>query len=394
MSLKYILFFVSTTLCLFGMSNFADVIGIHQRTVLSFTLLLLYCLKYLNKKRFNYTFDKSYILLLIIGFLIVAFQLVLGRNYFKSILSYCFLPCIISYFFERLDLKQTNILRKAVLLFYVTNCIMAIIERITSTVYIGYNTFTDFEIVREEDWEFRSSALLGHPLANTIVMVPMLLCIMASSMQWKNKMFCYFLGIIAMFCFNARSGILMALICSVPAIVDNLKEQDKKERRRNIVLFSLCFVFAGYYIINSDLSGRLFKLAEETGFLNDSSSLARLEILSFSDYLNTFDLLWGNPDSYNRLLITMNLVGIENGIISILIYQGVILGIPLLCIMWYFNWKRFAEYKNTHRWMIFIGLYGIGLTNPHLQQGMVWIYILLCSFAFNPQYRNYKTQKI
>lgn len=34
MLLKYILFFVSKTLCLFGMSNFADVIGIHQRTIL------------------------------------------------------------------------------------------------------------------------------------------------------------------------------------------------------------------------------------------------------------------------------------------------------------------------------------------------------------------------
>lgn len=136
--------------------------------------------------------------------------------------------------------------------------------------------------------------------------------------------------------------------------------------------------------MNSDIGGRLVNLSSNQGFLNDSSSLARLEILDFVNYISLEDFLYGNPDGYERILVVMNLVGVENGFVTIVLYFGIIGGVLLFVFMNKFYWDNMKKLGMLERSCIFICYWGIGFTNPHIAFALAWYYFFFDYFAFIP----------
>lgn len=62
---------------------------------------------------------------------------------------------------------------------------------------------------------------------------------------------------------------------------------------------------------------------------------ARFEALSSFDHLTNSELWWGAPELYDKLLLVMNLAGIENGFVAILLKYGIIIGGITLLLFFY-----------------------------------------------------------
>ena len=365
----------------FGNSYISDYIGYTMRTTVAFTLLLIYCIFKLSKGEYSHKLDKSYYLFLWTGILIYLFHVILGHDYFQSMLTMVYLPCIFYVFFLKFNTKEKKIVQVSLLIFFVTNCIMAIWEHYQVSYFIPHEIS---KIDLEESWTFRARAMLGHPLANALIMSTMIVYILASDLDFKIKMLFFLLGEYALLCFNTRSGILVTTCCSCPIIFKNIKLQKKSSRKYYFLIIFSFFVYATYYVLNSEIGGRLVNLSSNQGFLNDSSSLARLEILDFVNYISLEDFLYGNPDGYERILVVMNLMGVENGFVTIVLYYGIFGGVLLFVFMNKFYWNSMKKLGMLERSCIFLCYWGIGFTNPHIAYSLAWYYFFFDYFAFTP----------
>lgn len=379
--LRYIYFFIAMIFAVFGNTYISDYIGYTMRTTVAFTLLLIYCIFKLSKGEYSHKLDKSYWLFLWTGILLYLFHVILGHDYFQSMLTMVYLPCIFYIFFLKFNTKERKIIQVSLLIFFVTNCIMAIWEHYHVTYFIPYEIP---KIDLEESWTFRARAMLGHPLANALIMSTMIVYILASDLDFKIKMFFFLLGEYALLCFNTRSGILVTTCCSLPIIIKNIKHKRKSTRKYYYFIIVGFLVYATSYVLNSEIGGRLVNLSSDQGFLNDSSSLARLEILDFVNYISLQDFLYGNPNGYERILVVMNLMGVENGFVTIVLYYGVIGGVLLFVFMNKFYWNNMKKLGKLERCCIFICYWGIGFTNPHIAYSLAWYYFFFDYFAFIP----------
>jgi hypothetical protein len=116
--------------------------------------------------------------------------------------------------------------------------------------------------------------------------------------------------------------------------------------------------------------------------------MARLEAFRAFDYLNNSELLIGGNHLNDKVAAKMHLAAVENGIISILLDYGIVLGIPLLWYLFLFQKEKLSVFPWWNKWLILLLFYGIGFTNPHLSNPMQW-FIFICSYyAFRPKTKN------
>lgn len=383
--MRYIFFFLAMILAVFGNTYISDYIGYTMRTTVAFTLLIIYCLyKFLRGEYTHYT-DISYKYLISIGAMIIIIHQLLGNNYFQSMLTMVFIPCFFYLFFLNLNKKEKSLFRLALIVFFISNCLMAIWEHHNQTFFIAHEIS---KIDMLETWSFRARAMLGHPLANALIMSPMILYILISDLNIKIKFCLFVLGEYSLLCFNTRSGLLATTICAIPLLYKEIKKQKKSVRKYYYITIALIAFSSIFYILNNEIGGRLVNMSSNEGFLSDNSSLARLEILNFIEYVPTNELIFGSPEGYEKLLVAMNLMGVENGLVTLILTYGIFLGIALAFSLVMFYWKRMAYLGKVERICILACYIGIGLTNPHIAYSLAWYYFLFDFIAFIP-WKNY-----
>lgn len=383
--MRYIFFFLAMIFAVFGNTYISDYIGYTMRTTVAFTLLILYCLYKFTKREYAYQTDKTYKHLIIVGLIIVIVHFLLGHDYFQAMLTMVFIPCLFYIFFIRLNKKERSIFRLALIILFLVNCSIAIWEHHNQTYFIQHE-ISKIDLL--ESWSFRARALLGHPLANALIMSPMILYILISDLNIKIKLVLFAIGEYALLCFNTRSGLLATTICALPLLYKEIKRQNKSVRKYYYITISIIGLLSLIYVPNNDIGGRLVNISSSEGFLSDGSSLARLEILDFADYISTDELMFGSPESYDKLLIAMNLMGVENGLVTLILTYGIFLGIALAFCLIMFYWKRMAHLGKVERLCIMACYVGIGLTNPHIAYSLAWYYFLFDFIAFIP-WKNY-----
>lgn len=379
--MRYIYFFFAMIFAVFGNTYISDYIGYTMRTTVAFTPLVLYCIYKFTKGDYSNKTDNTYKYLVIVGILIVIVNLLLGNNYIQSMLTMIFLPCLFYIFFLRLNKKEKSIFRLSLLIFFITNCLIAIWEYKNQTFFIKHE-IDERDLL--ESWSFRARALLGHPLANALIMSPMILYILISDLDIKIRLALFAIGEYALLCFNTRSGVLATTICAIPLLYKELKKTRKSVRKYYYLMTFVIGVLSVIYVINNNIGGRLVNISSSEGFLSDDSSLARLEILKFVDYISIDELIFGSPDGYENLLIAMNLMGVENGLITLILTYGIFLGVALAFCLILFYWKRMVYLGKIERICIMACYIGIGLTNPHIAFALAWYYFLFDFIAFIP----------
>lgn len=385
----FFLYLIFVSLAIFFNNYMGFYLGISSLVITTCGPFFLWCLYFLIGKRGKIKKTntmKIVLYIMLFSVFIMIFKIFLGQSDFvRECVIFLVIPCIFILTLENLSGRYISFLRFAMLSLYVFECILSVLERMQMKIFFANDDVYSIINKASDNWSFRSSALFGHPIANSMVVTVMIVFILCSNMKNNFKILLFMLGFLALLCFNSRAGIVISLIVSIPLIFRVIRNSSIQIRVLSFVLLIVGIISIYHFVIDYNFGGRLFMLSEK-GFFNDASSQARLDVFDFIDYINVDELLYGNNDLYERLLILMNVAGLENGYIALILKYGLILGIPLLIFLILLHYIQLKEcYSQSELLLILLTFYGFGMTNPHLANGTVWFMFLFSYYAFRSQ---------
>ena len=357
-------------IAIFLNTSLSNLFGIDIVITAAFTpiLMLIILTSYANNINYFIEQNSLYLIAIISGILYVILQFFNGENYVKNIL-FLFIPIIFTLYFEKLTNKYTKQIRQTILLFFVVECLLAIIERVFSFntfEFIEYANLTETELYMREGWQFRSTALLGHPLANAMAVVTISSFIVISDMGKLYKIFLFILGYAAVFSFNARGAIIVYSIIILPYFIYNLMKNTKyrKDKLKWIILLISIISIFGFFIVNSEFGGRLFN---SDNAIIDGSALTRIQVFEFYKYININEFILGNPENYQIVMSALGAGGVENGIITILLLYGIIFGVFLLYVLFKLQLRGLQTYEKKNKWFLISVFYIIASMKQPIQ---------------------------
>ena len=320
------------------------------------------------------------VLVLFIAVLSIIFKYIIGQDEFKNILCFLILPRMVAIALENNKQNYNTILQRILLMFFVFECGVAIYESIFK-IYLFYDPTTEMspeELLYSspEDWQFRSHALLGHPLANAMYVDVMIAFILTSSIKLKNKLMYFILGVVSLFCFNARGAIIVASIILLPYAVYLInKQSNHKKIDRLTFLAFLCVIL--YIIIKKSGGGRLLNSG-----IYDGSAATRVHVYSFYQYITPSQIMLGGPELYLIVMKKLGAGGVENGIITLILQYGLILTIIILTTLFVFQIKKMKVYCKIDKIVIMLTFYVLGVMNPNLSVPILWTFWIMSYYAF------------
>ena len=335
---------------------------------------------------FRYKYALAIILITVLWF--VVNKMIGGPAHKNALLQSMTLPAMYYVFYEYI--KEDGYLRtkiKNLLIFlFLFNALMAIYERITLTLYYPYDLIrSDFDFALDEDLVFRSSAMLGHPLTNALIMSIVMTFILISNLKSLLKYSLFFIGFFSLFCFNARAAIIISAGVFVLYTIRPLFQKGTSSSRRLFsILLLIAFSLVGIFLLNAGFGGRF----EERGELSeDSSTLARLEVFNIISEYGISNFLWGlsGKDVDQIAMAVLGMTHIENWFILSTMYSGLIITtiVTLLFVPVYRNATR--PYEKYFSFLIFISTIVLGSTNNSFATGIPALSIFFaCCYAFAP----------
>jgi len=115
--------------------------------------------------------------------------------------------------------------------------------------------------------------------------------------------------------------------------------------------------------------------------LMDSSAQTRINVFEFTNYVNNDDLLWGNRGISVHLWENLGIV-VENGILSLILDFGIIFTIPILFLLFLFQYRKLSLYSKIEKWLLLAVFYIIGCMNPNLVLAIQWTMWINAFYAF------------
>lgn len=266
--------------------------------------------------------------------------------------------------------------------FYIIQCTLAIFEKMYGVNVFPYREEIENPYIQREDWQFRSTGLLGHPLNNALCTSILFGFIMVSRLRPVIKITLAMIGVFAILSFNARGATIILVVLLIYYLFILFKKF-----RRNIS-FQISFpillcagIVSGLYILsNTSFGGRIFNEDK----LIDNSAQTRLDVLNAFEYINGYDLIIGNPDLYMSITQSLNAAGVENSLVVVIIRYGVLFGIPIISVLALFVYKNICMYILRKKFVLLSSFILIGLLNNSLAGSMPWVFFILCvnSFSF------------
>ncbi len=217
-----------------------------------------------------------------------------------------------------------------IILLAVCNSIMGIIESIWQFRFFPPSVVW----VEFVGYEFRASAILGHPLNNAMFTSVTLLVAMAVRISPALKVALLFISLASLLAFGGRAGIAFTLASLVPLAFLWLRGRicSKSLTMRDIILMVGAMVIvptlvvAGMaFLLSIGVGGRLLALSS----LDDSSAQARVLAWQVFDYLSTEEIIFGVGgdrimDVTERMGLLLPFSDIENPWLLMLLLLGAI----------------------------------------------------------------------
>lgn len=378
--MKKIFLFFSILAALLLNSNLANVFDWGENRLTAALLLLTLFLAWeLITRNIKFTREcLPEVLLLILGILLFIFGHLDNVNLFKKVYFFILVPYVTSIYLNTQNDKYKKTLQWCIFVALAIEIGMAVYERITLEPLLADEEQYHFMNKDEDEWSFRASALYGHPLASAMILCVINAFVLYSDFSKRFKLIFLFVILVALFCFNERGNILITLLVAIVYFFRTLISIKPFVLRVSYMVAIFLAVLYSYNILEStDFGGRLFHGDEVV----DESALYRLEAFSAFDELDKETLYWGFR---NEKVELGNLSYAENGFINILLEYGLIFGIPILLLLFYYILRRLRIYKITGAFIIMAVFLGIGMTNPHLANPLQWMYFIVCYYAFRP----------
>lgn len=299
------LFLAENLLLYLHITNFSAI----NNFLLAFASFLL-MVKYFYHQQGYVSGSKYFFVLVVVQ---VLFFLLTGNEGFKS--SLCFAPILVISAFPKKSVQKKDLWRILFfmfLFFYISECSLAVVERVLSknlpilradSVFEGMNNV-------EADLSFRSEALLGHPLQNALVVSSAMSFILCSRMGVVWKFSLWGLGFLAILCFNTRFAIINSMFFLLVYLCNISRWHLSFREKRKLYLLSFFFSFIVLILFfKVGVADRLMNM----GLLDSSSSSARLKL--FDIFINvdyTMFLLPLDPGVQSSLMAYWKIPIIEN----------------------------------------------------------------------------------
>ena len=352
--------------------------------ILTVVTFYFYFQKRLTDKKFKFA-----ILIILVTFSWYFVDKILAREGNMNVLFHSMaLPAMYYILYESLDNNHNykKQVRAIILFMFTFNAIMAIYERLTMTLYYPYDLIRlGFDYALDEDMVFRSSALLGHPLTNALIMASIMAFILTSNIKDIMKYFLFLIGFFSLFCFNARAAIaISALTFLLYTIRPIFQKKASWSKRFFSFVLLISFAIVGFYLFKAGFGGRF----EERGELSeDGSALARIEVFSIISEYGISNFLWGMPykDVENIALAVLGMTHIENWFILSTMIVGLVITTIVVILFIPVYWHAVQPYDRYTSFLIFISTIVLASTNNSLATGIPALSIFFaCCYAFSP----------
>lgn len=379
MSLKIFKWVIFATLLLECQNLFSFIGYFDEETDYSFfrglqpmTYILVICF-FLAKTKIHGTFQWLYLFFVIF---ISVFNLRTGREADMKMMTTGFiLPIFLSNYLKNFkDIKYKLIAQKGIVVFYCVVCGLALVERLLSVNILARN------IEVSEDG-FRSFALCGHPLANALLISIAMSFILLSDMKRKLELF--FLGMVALLCFNTRSSMMYWAVAAVMYYFYLLKSHNKLSKK-----YFYYLLFAGIIVSVLMLSFGFGNRIITMGAYDESSAAVRVAIFDIFNYYPLSDFQFGYPAKDIQMIqYRSGIYGmiIENYWLLFLLRFGYIFTSILSGLMLTFMWKNLKGRKLFDIFYILVAFLMVSSTNNSLStpNNGILLFFVLCAFAFS-----------
>lgn len=338
------------------------------------TYILIICF-FLAKTKIQGAFQWVYLIFVIF---ISVFNIRTGRDADMKMMTTGFiLPIFLFNYLKNFkDLKFKHIAQKGIVVFYCVVCGLALVERLLSVIILAKN------IDVSEDG-FRSWALCGHPLANALLISIAMSFILLSDMKRKLELF--FLGMVALLCFNTRSSMMYWAAAAVLYYFYLVKSHNKLSKK-----YFYYLMFAGVAVtvlmVCFGFGNRIITM----GAYDESSAAVRVAIFDIFNYYPLSDFKFGYPAKDIQMIqYRSGIYGmiIENYWLLFLLRFGYIFTSILSALMLTFMWKNLKGRKLFDIFYILAAFLMVSSTNNSLStpNNGILLFFVLCAFAFSNQ---------
>ena len=338
------------------------------------TYILIICF-FIAKTKIQGAFQWVYLIFVIF---ISVFNLRTGRDADMKMMTTGFiLPIFLSNYLKNFkDIKFKLIAQKGIVVFYCVVCGLALVERLLSVVILARN------IEASEDG-FRSWALCGHPLSNALLISIAMSFIILSDMKRKLELF--FLGMVALLCFNTRSSMMYWAAAAVLYYFYLVKSHNKLSKK-----YFYYLMFAGVAVtvlmVCFGFGNRIITM----GAYDESSAAVRVAIFDIFNYYPLSDFKFGYPAKDIQMIqYRSGIYGmiIENYWLLFLLRFGYIFTSILSALMLTFMWKNLKGRKLFDIFYILAAFLMVSSTNNSLStpNNGILLFFVLCAFAFSNQ---------
>ena len=386
----FILFLGAGTTLLLGINNLQNTTN-SLWELISPPLKAMFCLSmfWIIKKRVKLFFEESLMIFSCFAYIILCSIAKVSAN--ASILINVFISLAIM----SLLLKNGHDLKKTilyiVLLYYFTECSIAIIERVTQINFLLVTNDALFfdETLSSAQAGFRSASIHSHPLQGALMISIVMSFILITSYNPLKKILMLFIGLLALFSFNTRSSIVYwALTILAYVFYSTIK---KKFIYKIFAIFALISAtITASYLINQGWAGRLMELS----LFDNNSAQTRIDILNVLKDFSIQHFLFGVPNNLGETIFKRNGVYImENYWITFIMNWG----IPFTCWLVYCSYailkKHMINFSITEKFFPIITFLLISSTNNSMITGVpALLLLLICFYSFESKINKKITQ--
>lgn len=369
---------------MFLSSSLAGYLGIANTVTFAYTPFLVYYIARQSKISKNSLTRWMFLVILFAAMAYVIRFLALDQDYLKNYLTFLVFPMLISIDLENEDSEHLNLLRKCLLIFFIVECGVAIYEKLAGAC-LFYNPLAALSTeeieyyVSPEDWEFRSYAFFEHPLMNAMIVCVVMSFILVSEMEFKYKLLLFILGYTSLWCFNARGATIVTSVLMIPYLLLILHRSNMKNKQwiyLAIAAFGVIFV---WLVFTTSFGGRLLSRDTE---LMDGSAQTRVDVFSFYHFLTSKQFWFGDSASYLYVMNKLQAGGVENGVITLVLREGVLCTVIILSLLFYIQRMQLVYLNKYTRWWLLVIFYVIGIMNPNLSSALPWTFWMLSYYAF------------
>jgi len=283
-------------------------------------------------------------------------------------------------------MKIRSATEKFLTVFYIVECGIALLEFVMKEHVFGWveSTYARGIVSYAGAGNFRSVALVAGPLENALcITVMMLFYLFGRSYSMKRKTMLWLLGLVAVFCFNARMAVVVNLLGMALYIVKEVfGKRTGGSKKYLAVLLAVCLVVGISYLCG--LGERLW----ETGSVGKDASIGtRLKLFRYMANRDWSDYLWGStlPQIHREMTTMIKVKIIENFWLSYVFRLGLVA--TLYFTVLYFNLCRnlLEAYPPADKIAIASLFVLLASSNISLNSCFTPLFLfMLCAYTFKP----------